>query len=208
MTDYEEVEAYLAHHGVKGMRWGVHKTGQATITVSNRTKFSNQQIKDARSRVATELGALGKVDRMGSREAQQQHADRLRQVTQSQDYRVSKLLTTGEKRTKQILFGTVSGVGAGIAIAGGGPLTLAALPAIAVARATLYNNANTRIYNPKTKHSFTLNPDFVQKINDGKQMTQDLISGNSHLQISTSGGKVTVTNTIDGSSQTVDTTKK
>lgn len=107
---------YIAHFGVKGMKWGQRKAAR---------RERNAQIKSARQRIATkesEIHAHVRAANKAKTTAERARHDRLatrkaNELFNSPDHLTASRMTTGEKWTTGLLLGggTALAVGANVA---------------------------------------------------------------------------------------------
>jgi len=122
-------EEFLAHHGVKGMKWGVHKKEGSTSAgdqIAAKKKVTSRDIYDARAKTASRQRQLNaQVDKtnLATGKAQKQEAKKLNDMSleflKNPDRATAQRMTTGEKVGLAVLavaipgFGTAAAVGAG-----------------------------------------------------------------------------------------------
>ena len=120
-----ETDAFLAHYGVKGMKWGVRRTktagdigraeAKARIKKANRTKYSDDDIRGARARQAVRARAYIAADKAATKIDPQTGRPYLsRSVVKEQldwvdqyDAYIAARRTTGEKVIAGLLGGPV-----------------------------------------------------------------------------------------------------
>jgi 2'-5' RNA ligase len=61
MAQAEKLEAFLAHHGVKGMKWGVRRSDATLDSAAGRPKDTTPKGTDVKSRIAMKLASPGSV---------------------------------------------------------------------------------------------------------------------------------------------------
>lgn len=122
MYDDEDVEDFLAHYGVKGMKWGKRKAARAEAKAARKQR--NEDIMNARARVASRQAKLDAalLDASYAQSPEiQKKANRLvtkytsELVNNMDDLKTSEKLTTGEKWASGLAIGLSA-----VAIAGYG----------------------------------------------------------------------------------------
>lgn len=100
-----DTNEFLAHYGVKGMKWGQHQT-----------TFNKSEIKTARKNVKANLKsiqevdkqidlAIAKGDKAGAKKLLKQQVDLVKTNNLSDDVRASYQMTAGEKFAKAMFVG-------------------------------------------------------------------------------------------------------
>lgn len=129
-------EEWLAHYGVKGMRWGHRKAPDAVGAASNRPKVTSKDIHDARERTAVRRRAINaQVDKVNAAAANgaskrefTKEAKTLEKMSvdflKNPDRATALRMTTGERVAAGII---------AVALPGGGTAGVAAGAAIRVA---------------------------------------------------------------------------
>lgn len=121
----KEVVDFLAHYGVKGMKWGVRKAPsagdvarsheKARIKEASKKKYSNDEILAARrrqgERAVAYLTAEKRAPRLPSGKLQltKETAKRRWDLIENDDVYVAARKTTGEKLAAKILLGPIGG---------------------------------------------------------------------------------------------------
>jgi len=128
MTDIMTPEEFIEHHGVMGMKWGVHKkegSSSAGGKIASKKKITSGDIYNARSKTASRQRALNQqVDKTNLAhpgKAQAREAKKLNEMSleflKNPDRATAQRLTVGEKVGLAVLAVAVPGIGT--AAAGG-----------------------------------------------------------------------------------------
>lgn len=120
-----ETEVFLAHYGVKGMRWGVRRAktegdirraeDRARIKRANKTKYSNDDIRGARARqakrariyIAAQKAATKRDPRSGRLYLAKSIVKEQKNWVDQEDAYIAARRTTGEKAIAGLLGGPV-----------------------------------------------------------------------------------------------------
>lgn len=134
--------ADLAHHGVKGMKWGVRRTRPVATATSGgkkvkiKEKVTSSDIQDARRRHNARVSKIYEADRnlalaqttKGKKEALKVIDKYAKEIANTQDARIASKFTRGEK----------------IALIGGGTIILPGVGTVAMAALVGANAHKTR----------------------------------------------------------------
>lgn len=126
MTD--EVDDFLAHFGVKGMKWGKRKQAVLAADAKILEARSNQKARKARvSKSISELdkfdvskGPWSKAEKRAQKKAEQEYFDSINDIRMTPDKKTAALKTSGEKAVDRVIMAVgavtvVSLIAAGVA---------------------------------------------------------------------------------------------
>jgi len=116
----QEVDDFLAHYGVKGMKWGVHKKEREPITfdLNKRNRISRrpttQEIKDARSERKSLQGKIKDLDKQYGKDPEtglmflsKEHSRVYKELLEGDNHAISIYKTRGEQAAAALLLGPI-----------------------------------------------------------------------------------------------------
>jgi len=125
MNNFDDVDTYLEHFGKKGMRWGVSKGSQKGLGAKKvKLKTETQKIKEARYNTKVKLKeidilgdkALAAKTNKKAKVFDDKADTKMSELLKSENYKLSKKLTRGEKIARNSLKGAITLGAIGIAI--------------------------------------------------------------------------------------------
>lgn len=198
-----EMEGYLLHYGVKGMKWGVKRSddGGASVTVAGRPTYTTAEIKDAQLRAKD----IRKVQRIHKKYADERLEIAAIGEDGSDTSRLAKLKTKQQRVLTAVLgtkFSNIATIAAiGVLAATATPLAAVAAPApVGAALAAKYLilagrvHANRRmfynnlIHNPKIKGEIKLNAKEYADYAVGRQFHKDFVNSDGAIRLSSMRG--------------------